>query len=215
MVDPAQVTNYGMNQEQLEEFLLFAIAVAGHNADSTAKALQFMLDTIGYNCPEKGPFGKINWVLSQPNNRRYETPNYIFENGDFSLFEYVMHSGLGCHMKTTFGFKQIANSGFNLRTVTPAQLETIHGIGPKTARFFVLHTQENTRYAVLDTHILKWLRTKGYLAPKTTPIGRRYAELEKMFLKEADIMGTNPAELDLAIWNFYHKSPKITIPVRD
>lgn len=193
MVDPAQVTNYGMTQEQLEEFLLFAIAVAGKNADTTARALERFL-ALG---DDVGPFQAI----------RNMSPGLLMHN--------LKKSRIGMYGKLIRAFTSVATGSFDLKTVLPEQLEEIHGIGPKTARFFVLHTHENTRYAVLDTHILKWLRAKGYLVPKTTPTGRRYAEIEESFLEEADAMGTNPAELDLAIWNFYHKSPKITTPVRD
>lgn len=193
MVDPAQVTNYGMTQEQLEEFLLFAIAVAGKNADTTTVALERFL-ALG---DDVGPFQAI----------RNMSPGLLMHN--------LKKSRIGMYGKLIRAFTSVATGPFDLKTVRPEQLEEIHGIGPKTARFFVLHTQENTRYAVLDTHILKWLRAKGYVAPKTTPTGRRYAELEKAFLKEADFMGTSPAELDLAVWNLYHKSSKITTPVRD
>ncbi len=193
MVDPAQVTNYGMTQEQLEEFLLFAIAVAGKNADTTARALERFL-ALG---DDVSPFQAI----------RNMSPGLLMHN--------LKKSRIGMYGKLIRAFTSVATGHFDLKTVLPEQLEGVHGIGPKTARFFVLHTQENTRYAVLDTHILKWLRAKGYLVPKTTPTGRRYAEIEESFLEEADAMGTNPAELDLAIWNFYHKSPKITAPVRD
>lgn len=187
MVNPAEITNYGMTQEQLEEFLLFAIAVAGHNADSTAKALAKFL-ALG---DDVGPFQKI----------RNMRPAQLRHN--------LKKSRIGMYAKLFVAFVTVATRNFNLRTVTPGELEEVHGIGPKTSRFFVLHSQEDARFAVLDTHILKWLNLLGYLVPKATPVGRRYAELETIFLKEADRLGANPAELDLAIWNSYHKPPRV------
>ena len=188
MVEPAKVTNYGMPQEHLEEFLLFAIAVAGKNADTTALALARFL-ALG---DDVTPFQVI----------RNMSPYLLMRN--------LKKSRIGMYNKLFRAFISVATGLFDLKTVRPEQLEEIHGIGPKTARFFVLHTQEDARYAVLDTHILKWLRAKGHVAPKTTPTGRRYAELEKIFLKEADFMGVHPAELDLAIWNNYHKPRKVS-----
>lgn len=32
----------------------------------------------------------------------------------------------------------------------------------KTSRFFLLHSRENIKVAVLDTHIIKWLSHIGY-----------------------------------------------------
>ena len=187
MVDPAKITNFGMTVSQLEEFLLFAIAVAGKNADSVAKALARFL-ALG----KKGsPFMKVRCMDRD------------------QLMRNLKKARMGMYSKLLIAFATVAWGNFDLRTVVPEELEEVHGIGPKTARFFVLHSQENVRYAALDTHILKWLRAKGYDAPKSTPMGRRYVELETIFLKEADKLGANPAELDLAIWNSYHKPPRV------
>ena len=63
-----------------------------------------------------------------------------------------------------------------------------------------MHTRPDEQYAALDVHILRWLRTKGYDAPKGTPTGERYRELELNFISEAEKRGMTPAELDSAIW---------------
>jgi thermostable 8-oxoguanine DNA glycosylase len=76
----------------------------------------------------------------------------------------------------------------------------IHGIGPKTSRFFILWTRPHERYAALDVHILRWLRGLGHNAPRSTPNGRKYGELEKIFLSEADKRGLSPGELDAQVW---------------
>lgn len=90
-------------------------------------------------------------------------------------------------------------------TCTIEELEAVHGIGPKTARAFVLWTRPGTRCAVLDTHILKWLRALGHAAPKSTPTGKRYRELEQAVLREADRRGMTPADLDAQVWASYAK----------
>lgn len=90
-------------------------------------------------------------------------------------------------------------------TCTIEELEEIHGIGPKTARFFVLWTREGVRCAALDVHILHWLRDNGYpSAPRSTPqAGKKYKYWEDIFLKEADERGKTPRELDGEIWTKY------------
>lgn len=88
-------------------------------------------------------------------------------------------------------------------TCTIEDLEAIRGIGPKTSRFFMLWTRENAQYAALDTHVLKFLRELGYNAPKSTPTGKKYRELEKVFLEEAARRGKTPRELDAEVWNSY------------
>ena len=87
---------------------------------------------------------------------------------------------------------------------TIQQLEGVHGVGPKTARFFILWTQPGAMCAALDTHVLKWLRSLGYPAPKSTPLaGARYEELERAFLSEAAQRGKTPRELDFEVWDMY------------
>ena len=89
----------------------------------------------------------------------------------------------------------------DLSMVSPGELETIPGIGPKTSRFFVVWTRPEERHAVLDVHILRWLAGKGYDVPVHTPSKKRYAEIEQMFLGEADKAGKTPRELDFEIWS--------------
>jgi thermostable 8-oxoguanine DNA glycosylase len=71
-----------------------------------------------------------------------------------------------------------------------------------------MHSRPNQRIAVLDTHILHWLRDQGVAAPKTTPLkgSKKYKDLELTFLTLADKLGEDPAILDLRIWNEYSRN---------
>jgi len=91
-----------------------------------------------------------------------------------------------------------------LHSVQPAELEQIPGVGPKTARFFVLHSQPNARGAALGTHILKVLKASGIPnVPKSTPSGKEYDRLERAYLEICNVHNVNPAQFDLAIWRHY------------
>jgi thermostable 8-oxoguanine DNA glycosylase len=54
--------------------------------------------------------------------------------------------------------------------------------------------------AVLDTHVLAWLRSLGISAPKLSPTGKAYARLERAIVEICRVTGVSPAQLDLAIW---------------
>lgn len=90
----------------------------------------------------------------------------------------------------------------NPYTVTVEELERIHGIGPKTARFYVLWTRPDARCAALDIHVLRFLHACGIIGvPKSTPsAGATYRRLEAEFLKITDELGITAGELDRRVW---------------
>ncbi len=187
MIDPTKITDYDRTVPELEELLLFCIAVAGKNATTTAKNLETLLEYgrgVAHGT-EVTPFQAINCI------DKYE-----------ELPEVMKSYGFGCYNLKARGFLEALNSKLNLKTCTVEDLEAIAGIGMKTARFFILHTRKDARIACLDTHVLQWLSYyTGYDVPKQTPTRKKYLELEQVFLKLADLMKTRPAVLDLAIWN--------------
>jgi len=186
MVDPLDIINYDRTDIELEEFLMFSIVVAGKTAATQSKALGRFFDYI----PEAiSPFYVIKTMLS--------------EN---CLYHYVKQSRLGQYTKITKAFMELIEKNIDPRTCTLEELESVHGIGPKTARFFLLYTRPNQRYAVLDTHILKFIR--DYLdldVPRSTPSGKKYMELEDKFLEYVDTTGRSIPEVDLEIWTMYSK----------
>jgi thermostable 8-oxoguanine DNA glycosylase len=182
MIDPTRITDYNMSQEHLEEFMLFCIAVAGKTAQVVSKQLQKFLDA----APGNSPFDKIKKLVKAG-----------------KLLSALKKARLGKYSILVKAYSQIIR--LNLRTCTVDELETVHGIGPKTARFFLLHSRFNVQVAALDTHVLKFLKGLGHDVPDHTPTGNKYKLLEAIFIEEAKKRGRLIAELDLAIWNHYSK----------
>jgi len=185
MITPTEITNYNRTENELEEFLLFAILVAGKTAKTQAKKLEgFLADRpknkIGNPC---SPFEYINYLRMT-----------------HSLTTQMMKHKLGQYKRLYRAFSGILRFEGWLDEVSVEDLESVNGIGSKTARFFVLHSRPNTRVAVLDTHILKYLKENGHNVPKTTPSKKKYTEIEKLFISIADSLSIGIAELDLAIW---------------
>jgi endonuclease III len=182
------------DKAELEHRLVYSLIVAGKSAAFTDAAMKRLADAF--------------WSLLDP------APATHFEavrrsrklkNGDSTILGLALHKArTGNYTKIERALCELVDADLDLATVAPDALEAIHGIGPKTARFFILWTRPNERYAALDTHILKWMKARGYQRiPKSTPTGKRYAEIEQQFIAEADKRGMTPRELDHAIWDHY------------
>lgn len=186
MIDPQNITDYNRSDEELEELLLFSAAVTAKTAVVIAKQLDNFLSGIRGD----SPFDKVRRTISAN-----------------TLIWRLKAARIGQYKRLEKAFTQIVE--LNPRTCTVEQLEAIHGIGPKTARFFILHSRPNQRIAALDTHMIHYLRDLGYTKLNNTPSSRKkYLELETIFIAEADKAGKTVAEFDLSIWNKYSKYGK-------
>lgn len=188
MIDPSGVTKYDRSLEELEEFWFFSVCIPGKDSYRIARAIDCILAPAS-----KSPFAYLGDLIQEDR-----------------FLDALQRAGVGQYGRITRCIEETVERQPCLRTSPVQDLELIHGVGPKTSRFFVLHSREDARHAVLDTHILKFLRELGHNAPASTPQGRRYALLENIFLEEAARRGMTPADLDLEIWNGYSRGPRYT-----
>lgn len=183
--NPQDTIIFDRTKFELECFLLFCIVVAGKKASTQVKMLKSFLE--------------LGDVLKSPFDNIKEMDN----NG--SLLDNLYKSKLGQYTRMAHCFRELANSEIDLSTCTINDLERIHGIGPKTSRFFITCNREDARHAVLDTHILRFMNQQLKIkAPNSTPSNKKeYLRLEADWLKYADSLGVKSAELDLAVWKLY------------
>lgn len=96
--------------------------------------------------------------------------------------------------------------------MTPELLEYIPGVGMKTSRFFLLHSDINYKdtIAILDTHILKFMKENiDNSAPKSTPTNsNKYKYWEDKFLLWCEENNKDAAEFDLEVWKSYARKTK-------
>lgn len=201
MFDPTNLPNYNMTKEQLEEFALFCVLVAGKTASRASACLAGLLN-IAYT--------RLNSVLPGFNY----TPFEVLGHRSITLSQcktltqtlqyWLKLLRCGCPTLKGKAIAQLVTSSLDLKTCTVQDLEGIYGIGPKTARFFILHTRKDANIACLDTHILRFMREElNIQTPQSTPSGKRYLDLELKFLEYAKNEGKTPAELDIMIWKTY------------
>jgi len=192
-LDVQNITRFDRTRHETEAFILLAILVAGKNAKvQQDKLKEFLRVTLPLG-ELMSPFDYIRVLLESL-------------DGEAKLLGRMRQFGFGQYRRLLRCFKELVelDRRVGLHNCYAADLEEVHGIGPKTARFFLLHSRPNQRLAVLDTHILAWLKKvkKCRNVPKVTPSGgSRYRLWETRFLYFCDQLNKTPAELDLEIWN--------------
>jgi thermostable 8-oxoguanine DNA glycosylase len=199
MIDPYKITKYNRTQNELEEFLLFCIVVAGKTAYIQAQKLNDFLVS-------------VNTRLCMPENiNPFQSLKSAEQHG--ILMEEIQKAKLGQYKKIYAGFKYISNCQLDLRKTTTEQLEVIPGVGMKSSRFFLLHSDQifKNKIAILDTHILKFIKENiDHRAPKSTPTIRvTYKYWEDIFLYWCELNNKNVADFDLEVWKSYARVAKI------
>lgn len=195
MVDPNNITSFNLSHDKLEEVILFWVCAAGKNGTTAARTLENLL---------------ANW--RKPGESAFQVVRIIANKT--SLAEEMRKAGIGCFNNKAKSFIALANSGLDLKTCSVEELEAIPGIGPKTARCFLMHSRPNQQYAGLDRHILNYMSDCGISTPKNTPTGKKYKDLEQQFLRLVKMSKKSVADLDLMIWKVYsgrHQDKKAII----
>ena len=179
-VDPKNITAFNRTDAELQAFWLFSLFVAGKNSDYASQRLSRLLLKARWN--EQNPF------------------DYLRELGETGIHNALVAAKIGQYGRLTKAVTQ--SLSLDLRTATLQDLMNVYGCGPKTARFFLLHSRPQCECAVLDTHILAWMRSKGVGAPAATPSGEKYLFLERMFLNmaQAEFPHMSIAQIDLLLW---------------
>ncbi len=173
--------NFERTTEELQLFWLYCGFSVGKSRKHAQTALARLLDA----GEGKTPCGRLRALIREGKLR---DELYATRVGGWDRLEKFL--------------RQSVDSGFNLRTVTVEKLEAVHGIGLTKARFFLLCSRETARCAVLDRHILTFIREQGHPdVPEQVGKSRKeYLRLEGYFLEEADKAGLSAARFNLKQW---------------
>jgi thermostable 8-oxoguanine DNA glycosylase len=182
-VNPTDITDFNRDTNQLESFWLFCMFVAGKNSDYASRCLSKLI----HGMSKRGYDGIFN---------------YFKDLGRDGIHNALVANKVGQYGRLTKGIMQSLD--LDLERCNLDALLDIHGVGNKTARFFLLHTRIGCEYAVLDTHILKWMRGRGEDVPKSTPTRKTvYRKLERRFLYLSRLAYPflTDSQIDLLIWS--------------
>jgi thermostable 8-oxoguanine DNA glycosylase len=194
MIDPFNVTNFHRTEEELEEYLLFCVVVAGKTATTQTRLLDKFLYPYPHNCYD--PFAYYSPL---------EKISYFALNG--SLLWRLKLSKLGQYTRLFKVFSELSlatkiDNKLDLKICTVHDLEKFSGIGPKTSRFFILHSRPNVEHIVFDTHLSKWFYERGLVPFTATPSQKQYDIYEPIciqYLKEHEGV-TDFAQFDIDKW---------------
>ena len=183
MIDPFNITNFNRTNAELEELLLFCICAANKPAVQIAT--------------------KVDWFLRQQHcEKRRGTPfkklRMLIRAG--LLEKQLKWARLSPYTKNRVACYNLSELPWYVSDITLDQLTQIHGVGEKTARMFMLYSRPAQNFAILDTHVLRWMKNRGHEVPKWHPTGNVYRKLEISFLNECTAAGKTPWEMDREIW---------------
>jgi thermostable 8-oxoguanine DNA glycosylase len=187
-IDPYKITDYHRNKNQLETFFLFCTAVAGKKATMISDKIYDFLEHSGFH---GSPLERVKSMLEKN-----------------ELTERLKRVSMGKYGLLTRSWHELTRRPKNfLNTAGVEELEELPAVGPKTARYFIVHSRPNTRLAVVDTHMLKFLRDMGHddIPSGNAASPRHYADLEAKVLAHADKAAMSPQDFDLAVWTWYSK----------
>lgn len=170
----AVVDNPGTKTRQA--FLLFAIAVAGKKADTIVPKIRALLSE---SLPRELPF------------------TYLLRLGREGIDRRIREISLGRYNTLAPAYYTVANR-IDVNKTSVSELESVMGIGPKTARYFMMYAH-GLECAVIDTHIKKFLRECGVASAD-------YYVQEEEFLRRAKALNLKPSDLDNAIWRYFARN---------
>jgi len=173
--------NWANTREKRELVLLFSIMAAGKSANRTSDALNYMMHTL----PGNTPFDKIRTMVKRQD-----------------ALEKLKTFRIGQHNRILKAFRAVVDFDVDATPPDPEKLREIPGIGLKTSCFVSLVYDRTLPVAVLDTHVLKFLRNRLEIeAPMGTPTSVRiYDRLSKPIIRLAELLGVTYGDLNIVLW---------------
>lgn len=98
--------------------------------------------------------------------------------------------------------REFLNGACDVREVRRCLVSEVAGLGPKQASLFLRNIGYAEYVAVLDVHVLTYMRWVGLTNTpvKTVSTIRKYESLEDVFIAHSCSLGYMPDRFDLAVW---------------
>ncbi len=192
------ITDYQRTPEELQYYFLYCSFTRGKGEVASMQAFSRMLDIFEGNVAgwppldAEMPFDKLRQIADMG---RVE--------------DFYRHLGLGQYtLNSRFVHELVYPEKFgreplDLQHATREDIAQLSGIGRKMASLFLLHSRPPEVWdgAVLDRHVLRWLKSQGIPnVPNDTPGSESaYQRLEQIYNQLARAAGYDARALDLAV----------------
>lgn len=213
---PGTVDNpflFNGTKAQLEKFFLTCVFVAGKNATVQQSKVDQFVECVRRDLGEDvvdtlGVISAIHHTLTEADTE----PTVLAWLKEVKSGQYTRIASIICNVTA-----KVALPKFHITNASRKSLAAIRGIGYKTASFFKLYTTPGWQGAVLDTHILKYMKEECNTTGEAPPNAAEYIRLEDIFLTHirSKYPGRSIPEIDFEIWSKYrsktgvHEQPEV------
>lgn len=162
-----------------------------------AQAAAQRIDGEGLLLGREAPASRIEAVLSEPVSvggrmRRYRFPR------SRAVQLAATHRAV---MKRTGGLQLLLRNGDGAESTRSWLVANAPGVGPKQASMFLRNVGYSYELAVLDRHVLNYMRALGLHGTGALPVGlTRYHRCEANLVDHARELGYRVGLIDWAIW---------------
>lgn len=145
---------------------------------------------------------KIQFILENPVSYRSNRRQYSRRLRFFSKKVYYIISTIENIYLNNLTIKNILNRGFHVYEMRKNIINNCNGIGPKQASMFLRNIGYFTEFAVLDKHIIDYMRIMGLTDVSITGLSNilKYQKVESKLKSYAETYNINLLHLDLGIW---------------
>lgn len=175
----------------------FEVAVAAGNRIASMSALKMMKSYHSSSIKDE-----LNNIFREPLEVNFNNKlRTVFPRFRNRILSYISRS-----------FESFALSGISFRSIldnatTPKEaritlVQNVIGFGPKQASLFLRRVGYSNELAILDTHILDYLKIARGIQPKLSALARisGYEEIEHEFINVASEFNHVVGNVDLAVW---------------
>lgn len=160
-----------------------------------------LIERIGESCSTEDYEGAVHEILSRPlysSEWGFARKRYPFPK---SKANYVSRTFWAIHSEGRSLRNQLQRTG-NALEVRRSMIRTCIGIGPKQSSLFLRNIGFSDDLAVLDSHVLRFMRMAGLMEKNISavPTLPAYEMHESKLLRYAELNGRSLGQLDLAIW---------------